>query len=172
MSVPVSFDDLLAAYEWVSAGEVAALDCEAYVSREQQARSIGAARELMKNLWKIFKTEACTSPCRVRTSSISVVRLPFASWKSKSLALAKRSTGSFASRVHIRTSNRCLHMLASSMPGMLTNRRPSRMLFANGVKKMASGSSASPPRPAPNPSIERTSSSVLCTLPAAAHVQR
>lgn len=34
MSVPVSFDELLAAYEWVSAGEVAALDCEAYISRE------------------------------------------------------------------------------------------------------------------------------------------
>ena len=33
MNVPVSFDELLAAYEWVSAGEVAALDCEAYVSR-------------------------------------------------------------------------------------------------------------------------------------------
>ena len=34
MSVPVSFDELLAAYEWVSAGGVAALDCEAYVNRE------------------------------------------------------------------------------------------------------------------------------------------
>jgi hypothetical protein len=33
MSVPVSLDDLLAAYEWLSAGEAAALDCEAYVSR-------------------------------------------------------------------------------------------------------------------------------------------
>ncbi len=33
MSVPVSFDELLAAYEWVSAGEVAALECEAYISR-------------------------------------------------------------------------------------------------------------------------------------------
>lgn len=33
MSVPVSFDELLAAYEWVSAGEIAALDCEAYISR-------------------------------------------------------------------------------------------------------------------------------------------
>lgn len=34
MSVPVSFDELLAAYEWVSAGGVAALDYEAYVNRE------------------------------------------------------------------------------------------------------------------------------------------
>ena len=33
MSVPVSFDELLTAYEWASAGEVAALDCEAYVSK-------------------------------------------------------------------------------------------------------------------------------------------
>ncbi len=33
MSVPVSFDELLGAYEWVNAGEVAALDCEAYISR-------------------------------------------------------------------------------------------------------------------------------------------
>jgi len=33
MRVPVSFDELLAAYEWVSAGEVAALECEAYISR-------------------------------------------------------------------------------------------------------------------------------------------
>lgn len=34
MSVPVDFDELLAAYEWVSTGETAAMDCEAYVSRE------------------------------------------------------------------------------------------------------------------------------------------
>ena len=33
MSVPVSLDELLSAHEWVSAGEAAALDCEAYVSR-------------------------------------------------------------------------------------------------------------------------------------------
>jgi len=33
VSVPVKFDELRAAYEWVSAGEGAGLDCEAYVSR-------------------------------------------------------------------------------------------------------------------------------------------
>lgn len=33
MSVPVSFDELLAAYEWVSGGETIAMDCEAYISR-------------------------------------------------------------------------------------------------------------------------------------------
>ncbi len=33
MSVLVSLDELLSAYEWVSAGEAAALDCEAYVGR-------------------------------------------------------------------------------------------------------------------------------------------
>lgn len=33
MSEPVSLDELLSAQEWVSAGETAALDCEAYVSR-------------------------------------------------------------------------------------------------------------------------------------------
>ena len=33
MSVSVSLEELLAAYEWVSAGEAAAFDCEAYVSR-------------------------------------------------------------------------------------------------------------------------------------------
>ena len=33
MSVTVDFDDLLAAYEWVSAGEVATVDAEAYISR-------------------------------------------------------------------------------------------------------------------------------------------
>ncbi len=33
MSVSVDLDDLLAAYEWVSAGEVAALDAEAYIDR-------------------------------------------------------------------------------------------------------------------------------------------
>jgi hypothetical protein len=33
MRIPVSFDELLAAYEWIGAGEAAALDCEAYVSR-------------------------------------------------------------------------------------------------------------------------------------------
>ena len=33
MSVPVSLDEVFNAYEWVSTGEVAALDCEAYVSR-------------------------------------------------------------------------------------------------------------------------------------------
>src|SRR5437867_13189149 len=33
MSALVSFDELLAAFEWVRAGEAAAIDCEAYVSR-------------------------------------------------------------------------------------------------------------------------------------------
>ena len=33
MSVPVKFDELLAAYEWVSTGETVAMDCEAYISR-------------------------------------------------------------------------------------------------------------------------------------------
>ena len=33
MSVPVDFDELLAAYEWVSAGETVGMDCEAYISR-------------------------------------------------------------------------------------------------------------------------------------------
>lgn len=33
MSVSVDLDELLAAYEWVSAGEVATVDAEAYVSR-------------------------------------------------------------------------------------------------------------------------------------------
>ena len=33
MSVPVNLEELLAAYEWVTAGEIAAIDCEAYVSR-------------------------------------------------------------------------------------------------------------------------------------------
>jgi hypothetical protein len=33
MSVPVNLDDLSTAFEWVSAGEAAALDCEAYVRR-------------------------------------------------------------------------------------------------------------------------------------------
>ena len=33
MRVPVDLDDLLVAYEWVSAGEAAAVDAEAYVSR-------------------------------------------------------------------------------------------------------------------------------------------
>ena len=33
MSAPVSLDELLSAQEWVSAGEAATLDCEAYVSR-------------------------------------------------------------------------------------------------------------------------------------------
>ena len=33
MSVPVNLDDLIAAFEWVSAGDAAAMDCEAYVSR-------------------------------------------------------------------------------------------------------------------------------------------
>jgi hypothetical protein len=32
MSTRLSFDELLAAFEWVSAGEAAALDCNAYVS--------------------------------------------------------------------------------------------------------------------------------------------
>ena len=33
MSVPVKFDELFAAYEWVSGGEALAMDCEAYISR-------------------------------------------------------------------------------------------------------------------------------------------
>ena len=33
MSVSIDLDELLAAYEWVSAGEAAAVDAEAYVSR-------------------------------------------------------------------------------------------------------------------------------------------
>ena len=33
MSVQANLEDLLAAYEWVSAGDAAAVDCEAYVSR-------------------------------------------------------------------------------------------------------------------------------------------
>ena len=33
MGPPVSLDELLSAQEWVSAGEAAAFDCEAYVSR-------------------------------------------------------------------------------------------------------------------------------------------
>lgn len=33
MSVRVALDELLAALEWVSAGEAAALDCEAYINR-------------------------------------------------------------------------------------------------------------------------------------------
>jgi hypothetical protein len=33
MTVSVDLDDLLAAYEWVSAGEVATLDAEAYINR-------------------------------------------------------------------------------------------------------------------------------------------
>ena len=33
MSVPVNFDELIAAYEWVSTGETIAMDCEAYISR-------------------------------------------------------------------------------------------------------------------------------------------
>ena len=33
MSVPVSFDELFAAYDWVNAGESVAIDCEAYISR-------------------------------------------------------------------------------------------------------------------------------------------
>ena len=33
MGVLVSLDELLSAFEWVSAGEAAALDCEAYVGR-------------------------------------------------------------------------------------------------------------------------------------------
>jgi hypothetical protein len=33
MNASVDLDDLLAAYEWVSAGEVAALDAEAYIDR-------------------------------------------------------------------------------------------------------------------------------------------
>lgn len=33
MSVPVNFDELLTAYEWVSGGETIAMDCEAYISR-------------------------------------------------------------------------------------------------------------------------------------------
>jgi hypothetical protein len=33
MSTSVDLDDLLAAYEWVSAGEVATLDAEAYIDR-------------------------------------------------------------------------------------------------------------------------------------------
>ena len=33
MSVPVKFDDLEAAYEWVSGGEAFGMDCEAYNSR-------------------------------------------------------------------------------------------------------------------------------------------
>ena len=33
MSTPVSLEDLLAAFEWVSAGESAAIDCAAYVSK-------------------------------------------------------------------------------------------------------------------------------------------
>lgn len=33
MSTPVSLDDLLSAFEWVSAGESAAIDCTAYVSK-------------------------------------------------------------------------------------------------------------------------------------------
>jgi hypothetical protein len=33
MRVPVSFDELLTAHEWVNAGEAAGLDCEAYISR-------------------------------------------------------------------------------------------------------------------------------------------
>lgn len=33
MRVSVSLNELLAAYEWVSSGEAAALDCEAYVDR-------------------------------------------------------------------------------------------------------------------------------------------
>jgi hypothetical protein len=53
MSVPVSFDDLLAAYEWVSAGEVAALDCEAYVSRATgtiHGRGEGADEEPLEDI--------------------------------------------------------------------------------------------------------------------------
>ena len=33
MSVPVKFDELLAAFEWVSDGEALAVDCAAYISR-------------------------------------------------------------------------------------------------------------------------------------------
>lgn len=33
MSVPVKYDELLAACEWVSTGETVAMDCEAYVNR-------------------------------------------------------------------------------------------------------------------------------------------
>jgi hypothetical protein len=33
MNVPVDLDELLAAHEWVSAGEAAAVDAEAYISR-------------------------------------------------------------------------------------------------------------------------------------------
>lgn len=34
MSVSVSLDELLAAYEWLSAGQAAAIDCQVYVDRK------------------------------------------------------------------------------------------------------------------------------------------
>ncbi|WP_411881414.1 hypothetical protein [Polaromonas sp. YR568] len=34
MSVPVSLAELLAAYEWLSAGQAAAIDCQVYVGRK------------------------------------------------------------------------------------------------------------------------------------------
>jgi hypothetical protein len=33
MSIPIDLDELLVAYEWVSAGEAAGVDAEAYISR-------------------------------------------------------------------------------------------------------------------------------------------
>ena len=39
MGVPVSLNELLMAYEWVSSGEAAAIDCQAYVNRQTGAVS-------------------------------------------------------------------------------------------------------------------------------------
>ncbi len=53
MSVTVSLDELLAAFEWVSAGEVAGLDREAYVSRATGTvhwTGEGADEELPKDI--------------------------------------------------------------------------------------------------------------------------
>lgn len=53
MSTRVNLEDVLSAYEWISAGEVAGVDCEAYVSRATGAihwSGEGADEELPEDI--------------------------------------------------------------------------------------------------------------------------
>jgi len=69
MRVSINLNELLAAYEWISSGEAAALDCEAYVGRNT-GRYTGAVKASTKNFRKISKTVAFTSLSQRRVSSI------------------------------------------------------------------------------------------------------
>ncbi len=143
MTAHVRLEELVAAYEWVSAGEAAAADCEAYVSRVTGAvhwSGEGVDEEL---------------PEDIEDESLYIAvphKSEFGLGRSLALRFAEEhlSASYDVVRGYFRKgdSSHCLKMQVNLRLGInMSKLQPSRR-FVNGAKKMASTLLASPVRSA------------------------